>query len=84
MKDFSSRRIFHKFLIFTVPKPFLEQLVKDGWEVVEEHTSGTEFKFSFTSRGKGDDELALYELGYALPDGVPDNCWKVCWDRSVY
>ena len=75
---------FHKHLIFTVTKLYSELLIKDGWDVVQETIIGTEFKFCFTGRGKGDDETALWELGYALPDGVPDNCWRVCWERSVY
>lgn len=25
-----------------------------------------------------------WELGYALAEGVPDNCWRICWDKSEY
>ena len=75
---------FHKHLIFTVTEPYSKILIKEGWEVVQERIVGTEFKFSFTGRGKGDDEKALWELGYALANGVPDNCWRVCWERSEY
>ena len=75
---------FHKHLIFTVTEPYSELLINAGWEVVQETIVGTEFKFSFKGRGKGDDETALWQLGYALPDGVPDNCWRVGWGRSVY
>ena len=45
---------------------------------------GTQFKFSFTGLGKSDDELALWDLGYALPDGVPMKSYRIDWDRSVY
>ena len=75
---------FHKHLIFTVTKPHSEILIKKGWEVVQETLVGTEFQFSFTGRGRGNDETALWELGYALPENVPDNCWRICWERSAY
>ena len=75
---------FRKHLIFTVTDPYSEILIKEGWEVVQKTIVGTEFKFSFTGHGKGDDETALWELGYALPAGVPDNCWRVTWNRSEY
>ena len=75
---------FEKHLTFTVPKPYSEQLVKDGWEVVEENASGTVFKFCFTGRGTGKDEEALFELGHALHGIVPDDCFEIDWEKSVY
>jgi len=65
-------------------KPHSELLIKEGWEVVQDTLVGTEFKFSFTGCGKGDDETALWELGYALPDGVPMNSYRIEWERSEY
>ena len=79
--DFGS---FEKHLTFTVPEPHSETLSNAGWEVVGEGAGGTEFKLSFTGRGTGKDEEALWELAYALPKTVPDNCWRVCWVRSAY
>jgi len=75
---------FKKHLIFTVTKPHSEQLIKEGWEIVEETGSGTVFRFNFTGRGTGKDEEALFELSHALYGIVDDNCWWVCWERSVY
>ena len=77
-------RSFQFYLVFTVNNEHSQKLVDDGWEVLEETASGTVFKFYFTSRKRGDDETALWDLGYALPEGVPDNCWKICCDRSEY
>ena len=61
---------FHKHLIFTVNNKHSQKLIDDGWVVLEETTAGTVFKFYFTSRKRGDDETALWELGYALPNGA--------------
>ena len=75
---------FQFHLVFTVNNKHSQKLIDDGWEVLEKTASGTVFKYYFTSRKRGDDETALWDLGYALPDGVPDNCWRVCWERSEY
>ena len=75
---------FHKHLIFTVNNKHSQKLVDADWEVLEETASGTVFKFYFTSRKRGDDETALWDLGYALPEGVPMDSYRVDWDRSVY
>ena len=75
---------FEKHLIFTVPKPYSEELIKAGWEVIEEETSGTVFKYSFTGRGTGKNEEALFELGHELFGTVPDDCFEIDWERSVY
>lgn len=75
---------FEKHLIFSVTEPHAKKLKQMGWEVVGEHVGGTEFKYSFTGRRKGDDESALWQLGHVLPETVPDNCWRVCWERSYF
>ena len=61
---------FQFHLVFTVTKPYSETLINAGWEFLEKTKTGTVFKYYFTSRKRGDDETALWELGYALPDGV--------------
>ena len=75
---------FQFYLVFTVNNEHSQQLVDDGWEVLEEAVSGTVFKYYFTSRKRGDDETALWDLGYALPDGVPMESYRIDWKRSVY
>ena len=75
---------FHKKLIFSVTNAFSEQLKKAGWSVVGEWAGGNYFEYSFTSRGTGDDEGALWRLRHALPKNLPDNVWRVLWERSTY
>ena len=81
-----SQIIFNRTVSKILPlhKPYSEILIKDGWEVVQETIVGTEFKFSFKGRGKGDYETALWQLGYALPDGVPMESYLIDWDSSEY
>ena len=75
---------FQFHLVFTVNNEHSQKLIDDGWEVLEKTKAGTVFKFYFTSRKRGDDETALWDLGYALPKGVPDNSWRICWKKSEF
>ena len=75
---------FEKHLIFTVPKPLSQTLIEQDYEVIEQSATGTVFKFSFTGRGTGKDEEALFELGHELFGTVPDDCFEIDWERSVY
>lgn len=75
---------FEKHLTFTVTKQHSQNLIDAGFEFVEETGTGTVFKFSFTGRGTGKDGGALFELSHALYGTLPEDCWRVCWERSVY
>ena len=75
---------FQFYLVFKVNNKHSQQLVDDGWEVLEETASGTVFKFYFSSRKRGDDETAMFELGHSLPKSVALDRWFIDWERSVY
>ena len=75
---------FEKHLIFTVLKPHSHTLIEQDYEVIEQSATGTVFKFNFTARGTNKDEEALFELGHALYGIVPDDCFEIDWERSVY
>jgi len=75
---------FQKYLIFTVPEPHSLTLIEQDYEVIEQSATGTVFKFSFTGRKTGKDEEALFELSHELYGTVPDDCWRIDWERSVY
>lgn len=67
-----------------VQKPFDEQLIEQGWKVVSSDESSTTFSYSYTNRKRGDDEMALFEVGHGLPEGVPMKAWKIDWEKSDY
>ena len=75
---------FHKYLLFIVPEPHSQTLIEQDYEVIEQSATGTVFKFSFTARGTNKDEEALFELGHELFGTVPEDCFKIDWERSVY
>lgn len=67
-----------------VQKPFDQQLVEKGWKVVSSDEASTTFSYPYTNRKRGDDEMALLEVGHGLPEGVPMEAWKIDWDKSDY
>jgi len=75
---------FEKQLTFSVTNAFSEQLKEADWQVVGEWAGGTYFRYSFSGRGRGHDEEALWSLGHALPENLPDGVWRVIWERSRY
>jgi len=75
---------FQLHLVFTVNNKHSQKLIDDGWEIQEETASGTVFKYNFTSRKRGDDETAMFELGHSLTEKIPIEGWRIDWDRSVY
>ena len=75
---------FELFLIFTVDKSHSTYLINDGWKAIEETSKGSVFKYHFTSRKRGDDETAMFELGYSLPKEVTLENYNIDWDRSVF
>lgn len=67
-----------------VKKPFDEKLIEQGWKVVSSDQASTTFSYSYSNRKRGDDEMALFEVGHGLPEGVPMEAWKIDWDRSTF
>lgn len=71
-------------LAVVVQKSFDERLIEQGWKVVSSDEHSTTFSYVYSNRKKGDDERALWEVGYAIPKDVPFEAWKIDWDKSVY
>ncbi|MGJ8564017.1 MAG: hypothetical protein ACSHXY_10735 [Alphaproteobacteria bacterium] len=64
-----------------VQKPFDEHL---DWEIVTKDEDTTTFNYFYSTRKRGDDEGAMWEVGYALPKDTPFQAWKIDWGNSDY
>jgi len=75
---------FQLHLVCTVNNKHSQKLIDDGWEVLEETASGTVFKFYFSSRKRGDDETAMFDLLHSLPSEVDLEDIDIDWPKSVF
>ena len=75
---------FNFYLMLIVDNPYDKILIDNGWEVIQESTLRTTFKFPFKARKSGDDETALFYLGHTLPEEVPMENYHVDWENSNY